>query len=225
MLKLSKLNLGPKILTWIREFLTSCSQFLTVNGHNSYPLAVTSGMPQGSVLGPLLFLIYINDLPLHASSNIHMFADDCVIYCTITNTSAQVALQDDINNVLHWCNHWLMTLSPNKRKSLSSHCRRSPFTYSYQMGNVALENVITYKYLGVTLSNDLSWHAHITNIISLANRWLGFLKLHLHHAPLHVKLLAYKSLIRTHLEYDVVYLEPSSSILNRHTGICPESSS
>lgn len=97
--KLSQLNLHPTVLTWITEFLTNRSQYVVINNHLSTPVSVTSGVPQGSVLGPLLFLIYINDLPLHVSCNIRMFADDCVIYRAVINTPDQLTLQSDLANI------------------------------------------------------------------------------------------------------------------------------
>ncbi|MDD9361349.1 MAG: reverse transcriptase family protein, partial [Anaplasma sp.] len=199
--KLAQLNLNHDVLNWIREFLKNRTQSVIVNNHTSHSLPVISGVPQGSVLGPLLFLIYINDLPLHVSCHIRMFADDCVIYRSVANVSDQSILQNDINNVQGWCNQWLMVLNFNKCKVMSFQRRRNPLLSPYAIANVPIELVESYKYLGVTLCNDLSWCTHVTNIISSGNRSLGFLKRHLRHAPQHVKLLAYKSLIRPKLEY------------------------
>lgn len=162
---------------------------------------MTSGVPQGSVLGPLLFLIYINDLPLHVSSNFRMFADDCVIYRTVTNPSDHILLQEDLDHILQWCDDWLMSLNPTKCKLISFTRRLNPLRFSYNIANVPVESVTTYKYLGVTLSYNLSWNPHIARITSSANKTLGFLKRHLRNAPSHVKLLAYTSLVRSKLEY------------------------
>lgn len=85
--KLSKLNLEPKVLTWIKAFLTNRSQFVYVNGIVSSIAQVNYGVPQGSVLGPILFLIYINDFTTHYTSSMSMFVDDGVIYRNITNAN------------------------------------------------------------------------------------------------------------------------------------------
>ena len=201
LLKLAALHLNADILAWIKAFLSNRSQSVIVNNQTSSVTPVTSGVPQGSVLGPLLFLIYINDLPLHVSSNIRMFADDCVIYRKINSVSDNTSLQDDLRRVQEWCSLWLMELNSNKCKTVSFHRRKNPLIFSYRIANANLELVPSYKYLGVTLCRDLTWATHITNIISSANRTLEFLKRHLRHAPQHVKLLAYQSLIRTKLEY------------------------
>lgn len=134
-------------------------------------------------------------------SNIRMFADDCVIYRKINSVSDNTSLQDDLQNVQEWCSLWLMELNPNKCKTAPFHRRKNPLIFSYRIANANLELVSPYKYLGVTLFSDLTWATHITNIISSANKTLGFLKRHLRHAPQNVKLLAYQSLIRSKLEY------------------------
>lgn len=96
LLKLAALYLNGNILAWIEEFLSNCSQSIFVNDQISNSTTVTSGIPQGFVLSPLPFLIYINDLPVHVSPNIRMLADDCVIYRKITGASDNVSLQNDL---------------------------------------------------------------------------------------------------------------------------------
>lgn len=114
LLKLSRLKINPFVLDWIRSFLTNRQQFVFANTQSSKRSSVLSGVPQGTVLGPLLFLIYINDLPTEISSNIRLFADDCVVYRRITNTSDMHLLQDDLKRIELWCNKWLMSLNTKK---------------------------------------------------------------------------------------------------------------
>lgn len=109
--KLSVLNIDSAVINWIRAFLTSRVQFVTANDANSSLVPVDSGVPQGSVLGPLLFLIYINDLPTNVSSKICLFADDCVLYRKVTDTADISLIQEDLNNITKWCRLWRMELN------------------------------------------------------------------------------------------------------------------
>lgn len=214
LLKLSRLNLDPNLLPWIEHFLSGRSQFVTANNHNSSLSPVRSGVPQGSVLGPLLFLIYINDLPNSISSHIYLFADDCVIVREITNDSDVSALQHDIIAVSTWCNTWLMELNTTKCKVMRV-CRSSTTTPSYFLNGNRLEPVLSYKYLGIHINSTLTWSQHIYQIINNANRVLGYLRRNLSSAPSTLKLLLYKSLVRPKLEYAASVWDPcSSSLIN-----------
>lgn len=212
--KLRALNIDPHVLDWIVAFLTNRSQFVSVNNNNSSFVSVDSGVPQGSVIGPLLFLIYINDLVTNISSSICLFADDCVLYRNITDQSDMSQLQNDLNIIAHWCNTWLMELNTSKCKSMRV-SRSNTACPTYYIDNNALSSVSVYKYLGVHITSNLSWSTHVEYVANNANRMLGYLKRNFFQAPSSLKLILYKCLVRSKLEYASSVWDPGhQSLIN-----------
>lgn len=159
------------------------------------------------MLGPLLFLIYINDLPSFVNSNVHLFADDCVIFREVLSDYDTTTLQSDLNVVADWCNSGRMELNINKCKAMRISSSNTA-TFSYYLNNTALEAVESYKYLGVHITSNLTWSLHIQNIMNSANRMLGYLRRNFYNAPLELKLLLFKTLIRPKLEYATSVWDP-----------------
>lgn len=199
--KLSALKLDSLSLSWIRNFLSLRQQFTVVNNFSSSRCHVTSGVPQGSVLGPLLFLIYTNDLPRNISSRMRLFADDCIVYRTITNAADHIALQNDLNTISHWCEIWLMSLNLSKCKFVSFSRKRNTSAFKYVLNNFPVSQASSYKYLGVHLTHNLSWSLHITTVCAKASRTLGYLRRNLKHCPTNVRKLAYLTYVRPQLEF------------------------
>lgn len=210
--KLSKLNIDLNVLQWIQHFLSHRSQFVSVNGSNSHLTPVNSGVPQGSVLGPLLFLIYINDLHAIISSSVCLFADDCVIYREISTDSDTALLQSDLISISNWCRTWLMEPNITKCKSMRV-SRRNAVCPTYYLNSAPLESVHCYKYLGIHIASDLSWNIHIEHVINNANSMLGFLRRNFSSVPSSLKLLLYKSLLRSKLEYAASVWNPGLEYL------------
>ena len=115
---------------------------------------MVSGVPQGTVLGPLLFLHHINDLPSVVSSKVRLFADDCLTYRNIKNKEDQIALQKDLNLLENWGNTWGMHFNAAKCNIMRVSLTRDPKLFNYSLTGQVLEEVMDAKYLGVTLSND-----------------------------------------------------------------------
>lgn len=174
---------------------------------------VTSGVPQGSVLGPLLFLIFINDLPNCVSSKIRLFADDCVVYRAIKSETDHQYLQTDLDSINTWCSSWLMILNHSKTKLVSFTRNSCRIPTKYTINDVTVEAASTYKYLGVHLLSDLTWNYHIDLILAAANRSLGLLKRNLRHAPAPVRKLAYITLIRPKIEYASAIWDPDQAYI------------
>ena len=112
--KLSHYGVGGNTLQWIQCFLSGRTQQVVVDGEQSAPAPVTSGVPQGTVLGPLLFLAYINDLPQNVTSTSRLFADDCLVYRVINNTCDSEELQKDLDTLEKWERDWQMSFNPDK---------------------------------------------------------------------------------------------------------------
>ena len=127
LLKLENLGIRGNLLSWLKYFLTRRFQRVIINGAFSEWLPLLSGVPQGSVLGPLLFLLYIDDIH-HCVSHcsIQMFADDIALYKEITSPSDQDLLQADLNQVYTWSRKWLLNLNPTKCDSICISYKRSP---------------------------------------------------------------------------------------------------
>ena len=206
--KLSCFGVKGNTLNWIQSFLIGRSQTVVLDGESSEEVKVTSGVPQGSVLGPLLFLLYINDLPENIQSQVRLFADDTAVYLTVTNMQDSQVLQSDLESLQHWERTWDMEFNPGKCQVIHITRSKSPVKSRYFMHNQELESVDAAKYLGVTISKDLSWNTHINNITSTANKTLGFVKRNVVTKNKDIKTMAYNSLVRPQVEYASVVWSP-----------------
>ncbi|SCV66640.1 Reverse transcriptase (RNA-dependent DNA polymerase) [Anaplasma phagocytophilum] len=211
--KLNKYNLSTSVVKWITNFLANRRQSVVIGQCLSSSLPVTSGVPQGSVLGPVLFLIYVNDLHTNITSCTRLFADDCVIYRPITGPLDCKILQDDLHKISDWCDTWLMQINTSKTKAITFTTQRHPSSHTYLIRNDPIENVSSFKYLGVHLSSDLSWNTHIQHVTNKAMKTLGFLKRTLFQANPETKLVAYSTLVRSQLEYASIIWHPHQSYL------------
>ena len=212
--KLKQLNLHPLIVNWLRSYLTKRQQSVVVNGTSSHPTHVISGVPQGSVLGPLLFLIYIDDistLALSESSKLSLYADDMLLYKTISSTADYAELQQDIDLIYSWSTANLMTFNVSKCKCMLVSRRRNTDCppINLNLNDHQLENVQTYKYLGLLLSSDLSWTHHIESTCTKARKLLGLLyRQFSNNTDPTVMVKLYLSLVRPHLEYGAQVWHP-----------------
>ena len=211
--KLHTLGLSPLFLKWIKTYLINRQQCVLFRNHKSKSIPVPSGVPQGSHLGPVLFLIFINDLPSCIKySKILMYADDVKLFLSFKDPSQCSLLQVDLNNFLNWCNINLMDLNLNKCKYMSFY-RRSPVLCSYTFNNHQLEKVESFLDLGVLLDNKLSFNSHISQTVNKAKGVLGFIKRWgKEFEDPYITRQLYVSLVRPILEYASVVWDPQYDV-------------
>ena len=160
------------------------------------------------MLGPLMFLCHINDLPDCVKSQVRLFADNCLIYRQIKTQKDHQILQNDLKELENWASKWGMRFNAKKCYIL---CIQQKSSHFYQLDNEILQQVDSNPYLGLTISEDLQWKTHITNITKKANSTLGFLRRNLKYCSEDCKRLAYISLVRSTLEYGAVVWDPYQS--------------
>ena len=201
LLKASYYGIRGKLHTWLRCFLTERKQRVVVNGTSSDWSAVSSGVPQGTVLGPVLFLLYINDLPNSISSTVKLFADDSVVYRQIQRVEDHSILQQDLFNLEQWASLWQMNFAPSKCYTLSATLKKEPSLFTYSLCKSILEGVKFQKYLEVYITSSLSWAKQCEAVKKKANRVLGVLQRSLSSCSESVKERAYVGLVRPIAEY------------------------
>ena len=174
--KLAHYGIQGATNTWIRSFLTDRTMQVVVDGETSSSAPVISGVQQGTVLGPLLFLIFINDLPNLVSEGtfIRLFADDCLVYRLIRSPDDQRILQEDLHRLHNWTKIWGMRFNPAKCQIMHLSRTKTVSKY-YKLCNVILETVESAKYLAITISKDLRWHNHICAVAKKCNSTLHFI--------------------------------------------------
>ena len=234
---MSNYGITGQVLDWVKGFLKDRSQRVVIRGTSSEPCSVTSGVPQGSVLGPVLFLIFINDLPLEVLSPLSLFADDSKIFTRIvtskkftkwTGFDGQSALQRDLTRVQEWADKWKMEFNVGKCKIM--HIGNKNPRKMYEMGGTELQTTSAERDLGVTLDDKLDLGKHIKSIVAKANRMLGLIKISFACLDKSMFLNLYLVFVRPHLEYCVQvwspykrkYIKLLEGVQRRATKLVPE---
>ena len=171
LVKLHAHGIRGKVLQWIRNFLKDREQRVVINGVSSNAAFVTSGIPQGSVLGPILFLIYVNDLPDIVTSTVKVFADDTKIYRKIQNIHDSEELQRDLDKLMNWSQTWQLPSGMGKCSIL--HLGKNNPNHKYKLTSegdvVELVEIEEEKDLGIKFGSLLSFKQHTSECVSKAN--------------------------------------------------------
>ena len=209
--KLDYYGIRNSTLNWIEQWLTGRTQCVVVDGESSSKTPVKSGVPQGTVLGPLMFILYINDIAKDTTSNIRLFADDCLLYRVIRCDMNTQELQRDLTQLCHWATKWQMSFNADKCSLLRITNKKTIVSGQYTIHGKALKEVDHHPYLGLELDSKLDFNTHTKQTVSKAQRNLNLLRRNLHGCSQATKELGYKALVRPILEY-------TSSVWDPYTG-------
>ena len=209
MKKLQAYGIEGEILAWITEYLKERSQVVIVNGESSATSDVISGIPQGTVLGPLLFVIYINDILDNVSSEGLLFADDAKIFRKITCKNDALLLQDDIDNLEAWSKLWLLKFHPDKCHLLTlGKFENIRYCHRYKVSGKEIEHTSEEKDLGVVMDSELSFEEHIVTKVKKANNIVGIIRRSFSYLDQNTFVKIFTAFVRHHLEYGQVVWSP-----------------
>lgn len=198
-MKLEAVGLDGNILGWIKGFLTERYHRVNIRSAKSDWLPVESGVPQGSVLGPVLFLVYINDLCQNLESTASLFADDAKIYRTIRTEADVEALQRDMKRLDDWSDKWLLSFNVGKCKTM--HIGHNNQQADYQLKGNTLQKTTQEKDLGIIVSNNLKSSEHVATVAAKANSRLGVIKRNFSVLTKEILVPLYLSLVRPIMDY------------------------
>ena len=205
--KLSSMGISGNLLLWFKNYLSDRHQRVVLEGEQSAWGSINAGVPQGSVLGPLLFLVYINDITSVVNSNIRLFADDTTIFVEVDNPDVAAAtLNSDLRNMSSWAKRWLIKFSPPKTQSMiisNKHEVQHPPLF---LDGTRIEHVTSHKHLGITISNNLKWDDHVSSIVTKAGQRVDVLSRLMYKIDRHSLNILYTTFIRPTLEYGDVLL-------------------
>ena len=170
LLKLKCHGIDGSLLHWLSNFLTDRKQRVVVRGTHSSSTCVTSGVPQGKILGPILFLIYVNDMSFNFSSTLRMFAHDTKVYRELSGIAKDSeAMQLDVDQLLSWASKWQLRFNPDKCEVYVLHTNVTSLP-TYSLGT-SVKSVQLVK-LGIIVSSDLSWSKQVNVTVNKANELL-----------------------------------------------------
>ena len=196
LLKLEAYGISGHIIKWIRNFLTNREQTVRVGKDFSDPSRVLSGIPQGSILGPVLFTIFINDLPDGIESFCKIFADDTKVYNTTKNAHK---IQEDLNKIQEWSDKWQLPFNVGKCKCM--HYGPNNPEHSYTLYGTDINTCKEEKDLGITFDPTLKFKIHIQNVINKGNQILALIRKNFMFMDRETLVQLYKAMVRPHLEY------------------------
>ena len=216
---LSYYGICDPVLSWIRDFLNKRKQQVSVNGCKSETFDVISGVPQGSVLGPLLFIIYINSMIEKAgNTDIFLYADDLKIYKEIASEEDMDKLQEDLDRLYDWTRYSLLKFHPDKceimRLSSTKSNKFKNIQGNYIMNETTLNKVDKEKDLGIIFDTELSFEEHINTKVKKANSLVGMIRRAFVYLDKDMFKQLFTSIIRPHVEYGAPVWNPYSKKLS-----------
>ena len=206
--KLRSYGVGGKLLCWIEAFLIGRTQRVVIQGSKSSWAPVTSGIPQGSVLGPTLFTIFVNDMPSHVVNKVMLFARDTKLYCSAPDSAA--GLQQDLDSLADWSEKWLLPFNASKCKVMHVGSRNPE--REYHLNDVQLKVAEEEKDLGVVIDRRLKFHSQTAAAISRASQILAVVRRSFANIDEVTLPLLYKSMVRPLLEYGNTIWGPHSKV-------------
>ena len=205
-----------KVLPWIKDFLTDRKQSVVIDGVHSRIVHVISGIPQGTVIAALLFLIFINDLPSSVTESFTgVFCDDTLIAKEIKNQDDAKDLQKDLDKVYEWTQIWGMKFNTVKCVHMTVSNKRKDIDTKYFIQNMELTKVNSIKYLGVIIDSKLNFKEHIVTKTKKATTVLNMLRRNLHFAPKSVKIRAFQACVLPIIEYASTCWAPNSEKMTK----------
>ena len=208
--KMDSMGIQGPLHDWMSSFLKDRLQYVIVDGSISKPCKALSGVPQGTVLGPLLFLIYINDIHdnLSPGTTLRLFADDSLLYRVINSIHDTFILQKDLDQLQKWEKANKMEFHPGKCQILRITNKQKPIITNYNIHNTILQVFSSAKYLGVSIDSKLNWKDHSNNVYNKASFMLSFLERNFYKCPENVKINLFNALVRPILEYGCCAWDP-----------------
>ena len=212
--KLKSFGISGDLLALLKNYLSNRYQRVVLNGQESDWVSISAGVPQGSVLGPLLFLVYINDLTEGVCSNIKLFADDASLFTRINNNvnASQERLMRDLEKITKWAYQWKMKFNPDITKQAievvfsCKYAKTKPIHPPLTFNSIPVARQSSTKHLGIILDDRLSFSEHVKEAITKAKKGLALMKFLSNKVSPRVLELSYILYVRPHLDYgDVIY--------------------
>jgi hypothetical protein len=197
--KIEAQGITNQVSGWIARWLSNRMQRVQVGNESSDWSQVISGVPQGSVLGPILFLIYINDIDCDTNNHILKFADDTKLFGNATSVDETNILQRDLDELVSWSKKWQMSFNTGKCKTL--HIGHNNRLHNYNMEGVDVATTKQEKDLGVIIHTSMSSSPHVAAAVKKGNMMLGIVRRCFIHKSRDIMLPLYKAIVRPHLEY------------------------
>jgi hypothetical protein len=203
--KLKSKGVTGKLLTWIQSYLSNRSMKVVISGQSSSSALINASVPQGSILGPLLFSVFIDDLTDECENELYLYADDSTLYAEIRSSADSISQTASLNRDLHhmkmWSDKWKVTFEPSKCKAMTISRRRNPSKLGLHFGDCQLTERDELDILGVTVDSKLTWAKHISNITARAGQRLGALRRVATKLDMKGRSTVYKAQVRSVMEY------------------------
>ena len=217
--KLSSKGITGRLHVWLQNYLQGRSINVVLSGQSSLPRPINASVPQGSILGPLLFSIFIDDVVEQCKNNIFLYADDSTIFAPVTSSNGPevaASLNKDLENIRKWADAWKVTFEPSKCKAIILSRKREPSRPDLSFGNTKIKLSEQMEVLGLSIDKKITWTSHLSNVCRRAGQRLGALRRLANKLDAKGRANIYKTQVRSIMEYScLAWMNASQTTLSQ----------